>query len=413
MTASRDAPAPALVEFRERVRAWLEAHADAEGWRRDSASGIRADGDDPDEEQRGRRAQRLLFDAGFAGITWPVEFGGQGLGAKEQLVFSTEVAKYKLPVGQYTIGLGFLGPTLIAVGSPEQRDRYLLPMLRGEEIWCQCFSETEAGSDVAALRSRAVKTAQGWVLQGHKLWTSGAQRCQFGLVLARTDSTVPKHRGLSMFIVDLRSPGVVIRPIRQIDGRAHFNEIFFEDVAVPAENLVGAEGDGWQGAMTTLMNERMSLGALRSLDEVYSTAQLVEFARAHGLVADASVRQDLADLWSKERVVQLLADRVSAAILGGGVPGPEGSVAKLARSQYCKMSAALGARLAGEAAIAWSPDRAERSHWAETLLYVPALSLAGGTDEIQKNVIGERVLGLPKEPQVDIGIAFDALDLLR
>ncbi|WP_435217817.1 acyl-CoA dehydrogenase family protein [Streptomyces sp. bgisy034] len=399
-----------LERFRLRARRWLQETAPAHGWlRRPGAARRRIAVGDHDAVRRNRACQELLFEAGFAGLSWPAEYGGQGLGLREQIVFNEEARAFDLPLTAFIIGLGMCGPTILAVGTEEQKQRYILPMLRGEEIWCQLFSEPGAGSDVAGLRTRAVRDGDAWVLNGQKVWTSGAHHCEFGIVLARTDPDVPKHKGLTMFVVDLRTPGVSLRPIRQIDGGEHFNEVFFDDVRIPDTDVLGGEGKGWQAATTTLMNERVSLGAVRTLDDVHPSAALIDLARERGLLADESVRQNLVDLWMKETVVGLLGERVTAGIMRGRAPGPEGSITKLVRTGFSTASAELGFRLAGPAAAAWPEGAADGDTWANTLLFVPSLTVAGGTDEVLKNIIGERVLGLDKEPQVDRDVPFREL----
>jgi alkylation response protein AidB-like acyl-CoA dehydrogenase len=394
-------------EFRERARSWLAEEAPKRGWVR-TTDRRRRSTEDAGDVARAKDCERLLFENGFAGISWPVEYGGQGLGIREQIAFNVESLAYDLPLGMYIIGLGMCGPTILAVGTEEQKQRHIPPMLSGEEVWCQLFSEPGAGSDVAGLSTRAVLDGDDWVVTGQKIWTSGAHNSDFGILIARTDPDVPKHRGITMFIVDLRSPGVTLRPIHQIDGGAHFNEVFFDEVRIPAANVLGGVGQGWQAATTTLANERVSLGAVRAMDDVPSAEVLVARARELGRSADPVVRQDLIRLWIAERTVGLLGERITSSILRGATPGPEGSVAKLVRTDHARASARLGAAIAGPAAAAWSPG-SSTSLWAQTLLYVPSLSIAGGTDEVLRNIIGERVLGLPKEPQVDRDVPFREL----
>nr|WP_271210844.1 acyl-CoA dehydrogenase family protein [Rhodococcus wratislaviensis] len=396
-----------LDEFRARAADWLATKAHQHGWlRTPDGSRRRVGAGDHEAVERNQECQRLLFEGGFAGINWPTEYGGQGLGLREQIIFNEASRKYDLPLVVFIIGLGMCGPTILAAGTDEQKRRYLEPMLRGEEIWCQLFSEPGAGSDVAGLTSRAVLDGDEWVLNGQKVWTSGAHHCQFGIVLARTDSSVPKHKGLTMFILDLRTPGVSLRPIRQIDGGEHFNEVYFDNVRIPADQVLGGVGIGWQTATTTLMNERVSLGAVRPLDDVHSTQALIALAAEKGLTGDTSIRRQLADLWMRETVVGLLGQRITASIMRGKQPGPEGSVAKLVRTDFSNKSAEFGFALAGAGAAAWPAEAPSGDSFANTLLFVPSLSVAGGTDEVLKNIIGERVLGLPKEPQVDRDIPF-------
>jgi len=395
-------------EFRARARGWLATEALRRGWVRPD-DGRRRRGRSESDVARAKECQRLLFENGFAGISWPVEYGGQGLGIREQIAFNVESLAYDLPLGMYIIGLGMCGPTILAVGTEEQKRRYIPPMLSGEDVWCQLFSEPGAGSDVAGLSTRAVLDGDEWVVNGQKIWTSGAHNSDFGILIARTDPDVPKHRGITMFILDLRSPGVTLRPIRQIDGGAHFNEVFFDDVRIPAVNVLGGVGRGWQAATTTLANERVSLGAVRAMDDVPSARELIDRARQLGRTTDPVLRQDLMRVWIAERTVGLLGDRITSAILRGAVPGPEGSVAKLVRTDHARLSASLGAAMAGAGATAWAPGEPGADLWARMLLYVPSLSIAGGTDEVLRNIVGERVLGLPKEPQVDRDVPFREL----
>jgi alkylation response protein AidB-like acyl-CoA dehydrogenase len=389
-----------LAEFRHRVRQWLQGHAatftDDDGTRSRSE---RVAADDERGMARARACQRALFDAGLAGITWPTQYGGQGLGLAEQLIFNQEAQPYNLPLQPFTIGFGMCGPTILGVGNELQKQRYLERLLRADDMWCQMFSEPEAGSDLASLRTRAVRRDGEWVLNGQKIWISRAQWCAYGLILTRTDPDVPKHKGLTMFIIDLKSPGVSIRPIRVMNDEAHFNEIFLDDVRVPDENVVGAVGEGWTAALTTLMNERVTLGATRPLDDVDTVDTLLDIGRRHGTI-DAQSRARLVDLWLSEHVLALLSERVSARVLAGEPAGPEGSVAKLVRTTYSKASAELALELSGAGSIAWPDDDAEASALARQITYVPVLSIAGGTDEVLKNVIGERILGLPREPAV-------------
>ncbi|MEU7811739.1 acyl-CoA dehydrogenase family protein [Pseudonocardia sp. NPDC049154] len=246
-------------------------------------------------------------------------------------------------------------------------------------------------------------------MTGQKIWTSGAQDCDFGLLIARTDPDVPKHRGITMFVLDLSSPGAEIRPIHQMNGEAHFNEIFLDGVRIPAANVVGRVNDGWRAATTMLANERVSLGAVRAMDDTPNAEELMELARTRGRAQDPVTRRELVELWIAERTVGLLGDRITSAILRGQTPGPEGSVATLVRTDHSRRAARLGAELAGATTAAWAPDADGDDLWAATLLSVPALSIAGGTDEILRTIIGERVLGLPKEPQVDKDAPFREL----
>lgn len=387
-----------LDAFRARARAWLAEHAPANGWVHDPDS-------DPERErpadrlERARRCQRMLFEAGFAGLTWPVEYGGQGGDNRHQVVFNQEASAYELPLTPFVIGLGMCGPTILAVGTPDQRSRYLRPMLAADELWCQMFSEPGAGSDVASLTTRAERREGGWAVTGQKVWTSGAQHCRFGICLARTDPDAPKHAGLTMFVVDLHRPGVTVRPLRQMSGAARFNEVFLDEVPVGDDDVLGEVGGGWRAAIATLMNERVSIGAGTPNSYGHDLPVLLEAARRYERAAEPAVRHELAACWIDARIHRLLGQRVSEAILAGRQPGPEGSLAKLAGTTLAKRTAALAVALAGPRGVAWSDDDERSSRLSSVLLAAPGLSLAGGTDEVLRNVIAERVLGLPKEPR--------------
>jgi alkylation response protein AidB-like acyl-CoA dehydrogenase len=390
-----------LDEFRARVRAFLKEHADPAGTER-------AD-DDAVTVARGKEFQGALADAGLAALTYPREFGGAGLDAAHQKVFDEESSDFELPSRQFMVGMGICAPTLLELGTDEQRRAYLPALLRADAVWCQLFSEPGAGSDVASLQTRAVRDGDEWVVNGQKVWTSGAHHSDYGLLLARTNPDVPKHRGISMFAVDMRTPGITARPLRQIDGYAHFNEVFFDDVRLPADALVGELDDGWRGAVAMLANERVAIGAGGRAQQLGGDAYatLIELARAYGRTRDPVVRQELADIYSRERILALLGLRIRAALVAGRAPGPEGSVAKLATTVLGKRGADLGMAIAGPAGLAWAPrPGGQLGDQAQSLLFAPMLGIAGGTSEIQRNIIGERVLGLPKEPGSDRDVPF-------
>jgi alkylation response protein AidB-like acyl-CoA dehydrogenase len=390
----------AIEDFRSSVRAWLRAHAPA------PAAGL------PPEEQlrRAREFQAALCDAGYAGITWPKEVGGQGLTTAEQQVFSEEAVEYDLPTYPFTIGMGMCGPTLVDLGTPEQKRRYLPRLLRGEEIWCQLFSEPGAGSDVASLQTRAVLDGDHWVVTGQKVWTTNAQFADFGALLARTDPDRPKHAGLTMFIVDMHAPGVTVRPLKDMSERAPFNEVYFDDVRIPVENVIGDVGRGWHAAVTMLGHERVSIGATRRpRSNPLEFASLVELARRAGVAQVPAQRERLAQLYAHERALELLNARMRQETAAGHPPGARGSVAKLAGALLLRRAIAVAGELAGAAAVAWDPDDARAAGLALAVNSAPSSGIAGGTNEIQRNIIGERILGLPKEPQVDRDTPFREL----
>jgi alkylation response protein AidB-like acyl-CoA dehydrogenase len=273
-------------------------------------------------------------------------------------------------------------------------------------VWCQLFSEPGAGSDVASLQTRAVRDGDEWIVNGQKVWTSGAHYSDFGILIARTDPDVPKHLGITMFILDMHSPGVTVKPLRQITGGANFNEVFFDDVRIPDSMRLGDVGGGWRASITTLMNERVAIGAGGAGGRGAASDELIRLARRRGVAGDPVVRQGIVDVLVRERILGYVGQRIRAAVLAGRDPGPEGSVAKLASTVLMKQAADVGVAIAGPGAIAWPEDDERGARWAMGVLGAPGGAIAGGTSEVMKNIIGERVLGLPKEPQVDRDVPF-------
>ena len=390
---------PDQAAYRARVRGWLAEHR---------ADAPVLEGPDALEEQEAiaaRRAwQRELAGAGLAGVTWPVEYGGQGLGPIDQVIVNQEIGRARVPGVLDVIGIGMLGPTIIAHGTEEQKMRYLGPMLHGDEVWCQLFSEPAAGSDLAAVQTRARRLEDGsWRISGQKVWTTNAQFASFGLLLARTDADVPKHKGMTMFIVPIEADGVTVRGLRQISGEAEFNEVFFDDVAIPADSVVGPIGGGWGTALTTLMFERVTIG-LGSQGLGYSSDR---FARAIAADAharrDPSVRRELGEIGADLLAVRFTGYRTLTALQQGQIPGPEAGLAKVTI-----VSAAI--RAGDLIADVLGPDALDEANpWAYMISFLPGLKSAGGTEEILRNTIGERVLGLPAEPRLDKGVPFSEL----
>jgi alkylation response protein AidB-like acyl-CoA dehydrogenase len=392
-----------LDDFRRRVREFLARHAERVG----GAAGAQHDDGDA-VVARGKAFQNALADAGLAALTYPKEVGGAGLDAAHQKVFDEESAGYDMPSRQFMVGIGICAPTLNEHGTDEQRRRYLPALLRADAVWCQLFSEPGAGSDVASLQTRAERDGDEWVVNGQKVWTSGAHYADYGLLVARTNRDVPKHRGITMFICDMHAPGVTSRPLRQIDGRAHFNEVFLDDVRLPGDAVVGEVDDGWRVTLDMLAFERVAIGAGGSSTSLSADGytKVLQLAREHGRTDDPVIRQELVDVYVLERILALLGMRIRAALVAGRAPGPEGSVAKLAATILGKQSASLGMALAGASSLAWSDDDPSGGEAAGAFLFAPMLGIAGGTTEIQKNIIGERVLGLPKDPAVDKDVPF-------
>ena len=395
---------PEEAAFRAEARAWLDANAkpkvDAEQ-RINVMGGYR---DDPASIAEAKRWQATLAEAGWAAIHWPAAYGGRDATGLQSTVLFEELARYDVPDTLFAIGVAMIGPTIIAHGTEEQKERYLQPMRRGEEIWCQLWSEPDAGSDLAALGTRAERDGDEFVLNGQKVWTSGAHYCDHGLGIFRTDPSVPKRQGISCFVVDLRTPGITIRPLRQITGESHFNEVFFDDVRIPATNLVGDLHDGWNVARTTLMNERFATGALGDSRSTFEA--LLELATATGRAADPVVRQELARVHTLGRLFDLTNARVRTALATGGIPGVEGSILKLAIAQLGTAVADLGVAICGPGGQLAGPEAPESGRWAEALVGAFAMHIGGGTDEVQRNIIGEMVLGLPREPDSTKDVAF-------
>jgi alkylation response protein AidB-like acyl-CoA dehydrogenase len=401
---------PEEASFRQECRTWLDAHAErlAPGERRETplGSGEGRKG----LLQRAQEWQARKADAGWACITWPVEYGGRGASAIQNVIWGQEESKYRVPPNMFTIGQGMLGPTIMAHGSEEQKKRYLRPMLRGEEVWCQLFSEPDAGSDLGGLRTSAVRDGEQWVLNGQKIWTSGAHYSKWGMIVTRTDPTAPKHAGITYFIVDMESPGIEIRPIRQINGASDFNEVFFSDVRVPDSDRIGAVNDGWRCAITTLMNERAAIGSAGGfgvgIGELIQLAQQSEW-NGRPAIEESAVRQRIADFYVKLKGLEYTGYRTLTALSRGQTPGPENSIAKMVGAPLRQQMASFALELQGSAGALVDADVAPfAGAFQLTWLGAPGLRLAGGTDEILHNIVAERVLGLPGEIRVDKELPF-------
>ena len=390
-------------DFRTRARAWLAANAPRRGSDEDGEGASQAA---VISEQKAFQAK--LLDAGFAGITWPKEYGGQGLTSMEQIIWSQESRDYDLPNGAFFIGISMPGNTILEVGSEEQKKRYLPPMLRGEEIWCQLFSEPGAGSDVASLQTTAVRDGDEWVLNGQKVWTSGAQYSDYGAVLARTDASKPKHSGITMFIVNMHDPGVTVRPLRVATGHSPFNEVFFDNVRMPAGALIGQENKGWDAAVVMLRHERIAIGTMGApRTSPLGFESLRDLAAGMGRTGDQAVRRKLAELYARGKAVQLFALMLREETQAGRMPGARGSVAKLAGSELGRFAGTVAAEVLGDQIAAYDDDALAAV--TTSIVAAPGSAIAGGTSEIQRNIIGERVLGLAKDPGVDRAPPFNQL----
>jgi alkylation response protein AidB-like acyl-CoA dehydrogenase len=389
---------PEQAEYRAKLRAWLDEHSG-------EAPVLVGEGaiEDEAEATRAHRAwQRALAEGGFVGVTWPEEYGGQGKGPLEQVVINQEIAAAGVPGILDGIGIGMLGPTIIAHGTEEQKQRHLAPMLHADEVWCQLFSEPAAGSDLAGIQTRAKQQDGSWVLNGQKVWTTNAHIAAFGLLLARTDADVPKHKGLTMFIVPMDAQGVTVRPLRQITGEPEFNEVFFDDVHLPAGSEVGPVDGGWGVALTTLMFERLAIGGGAS-SYGYRADRFARALAADPVASqDPEVRHRLGELSSDLLALRYTGYRLLTTIQRGGIPGPEAGLSKVTMVRAAIEAGDLVADVLG-------PDTFADRDWTYMISWLPGLKSAGGTEEILRNTIGERVLGLPPEPRLDKGIPFSEL----
>ena len=370
---------PQEESFRDELRAWLE----------ENHPGAEPEGDEAAFEFR-KEWQRKLADAGYAGLSWPEEYGGRGATLIEQAIFNEELVRAKAPMTANVLGLVMGGPVVIAHGTEEQKERYLKPILTAEEIWCQGFSEPESGSDLASLKTKAVKSNGEWVVTGQKVWTTYAHEAKWCMLVARTDPDVPKHKGLTYFLMDMEQDAVQVRPLRQITGESEFNEIFMEEARIPDENVVGDVGNGWAVAITTLMHERAGLGFGSAIALKIALGELMEEIRERGLDEDPVIRQRIGQLYIEAECLRLNASRGLTQIMKTGVPGPEGSLVKWqwSDSNQTLTELAMDVR-GGEAPVV-------DDHWTYRFLRARANSIEGGTTEILKNIVAERVLGLPR-----------------
>jgi alkylation response protein AidB-like acyl-CoA dehydrogenase len=386
--------------FRQHVRGWLRANMPADWPARVMAA---SEVPRPEAYDLLRRWQRQLYDAGFIGLTWPSEYGGRGLTLMEEMILHQEMALAKAPPILNILGVGMAGPTIVAYGTEAQKQRYLAKILSCEEIWCQGYSEPNAGSDLAALQTRAVKDGEHWVVNGQKVWTSLAHVADWMMLLARTDPHAPRHKGITYFLLDMKSRGVTVKPLRQITGDAEFNEVFFDNVRVHESHVLGGVNNGWQVGLTTLMYERLALGFGLQVRLRIGLDALIELARRmekHGrtLTQDPVMRQKLAQLWIDTECLRLTGARAITRLLRGEIPGPEASAGKMGWVDTHQRLQELAMEVQGPYAqlTRGSEWAVEGGVWQYTFLRSRANSIEGGTTEIQKNIIGERVLGLPK-----------------
>ena len=391
---------PEEAQWRAKVRAYLTEHQDELRDGRDRSG---------DVKEARRKHQAVLYAGGLIGVTWPQEYGGQGGTPMQNAIVGQEMGRLGVADVINSIGIGMCGPTIIAHGSKDQQERYLARLLRADDIWCQLFSEPASGSDLAALRTKAERQDDGsWRVNGQKVWTTVAHLADYGILLARTDPSLPKHRGLTMFVLDMHAPGVTVRPLKQMSGGAEFNEVFFDDVVIPDEERLGDVNDGWRVAITTLMNERMSIGGGGSdlgIGLQALTALAKEKLPEQSEARQAVTRQGIGQAFVESLAARYTGYRRLTAISKGQPPGPEGSAGKLAGTEAARKVADVGVRLLGDDGLyLTAPDGEGR--FQHTQAGLPGLAIAGGTNEILRNVIGERVLGLPTEPRADKGVSF-------
>jgi alkylation response protein AidB-like acyl-CoA dehydrogenase len=390
---------PDEAAFRAESREWLAAHAREKEPGEVSTLRSFYDSDDLFVKQ-GKEWQRTLYEGGWAGIQWPAAFGGRGGTPMHQLIFRQEESRFDVPSGLFAVAIGMAGPTIIAHGSEDQRLRYLPAMLRGDDVWCQLFSEPGAGSDLASLSTRADLDGDEWVVNGQKVWSSGAHHARFGILLARTDFDRPKHRGITFFLVDMATPGIDVRPLRQMTGGSSFNEVFLSDVRIPATNVMGEVNEGWRVAMTTLGHERSMSGGPSPFP------QLLRLVRESGALRDPLRRAELVQCYIGGRIIEFLGYRAQTALSHGAAPGPETSVTKLSFSQLATRMARLAVDAQGATGMLMGELAPDHGSWQQQFLSVPSFRIAAGTDEVQRNVLGERLLGLPAEPRTDKDVPF-------
>ena len=392
------------AEFRAKCRAWLEANAELKTKKTNSAKNMNIG--NKSLLEAAAEWQKKKYDAGWAMIHWPKEFGGIGATPIERIIWAQEESKFNVPKGVYEIGLGMAGPVMMEYATDEQKERYLPPMAEGKEIWCQLFSEPSAGSDVAGLRSKAVQDGENWIVNGQKVWTSGAHFSDFGILVVRHDAGLEKHKGLTFFFVDMKSPGIEVKPIKQLTGGSSFNEVYFNDVVIPDSQRLGEIGDGWKVAITTLMNERLAVGDADGVD----ANEAFELAKKHDmdgeqLIDNNAVRESIADWYCEASGLKNTKLRTMSALSRGDTPGPEASITKIVSANKLQAIGNFGMDSSDMSGMLMD-EKSDFIKFQMAWMGAAGLRIAGGTDEILKNIIAERVLGLPQEARADKGLAF-------
>ncbi len=403
---------PEEAAFRAEVRAFLDAHAPLKSA---EARTYRSRELNAEDVRLSRQWQATKAAAGFAGIHWPRKYGGRDGTQMQAAIFAAEEERYVVPPSVFNQGVGMALPTIMTHGTDALIDRYARPALFGEEVWCQLFSEPAAGSDLAGLRTRAVRDGADWVINGQKVWTSNAHFSQFGMLVARTDPTVPKHAGLTFFILDMATPGIEVRRLKQISGTANFCEVFLTDVRIPDHHRLGGVGDGWKVALTMLANERFTVGKAEGPDveDILALARTLTID-GRPAIDDACVREKIARWYVQSEGLKYTRLRTQTAFSRGRAPGPENSIGKLVSATKLQEIAAYGIELLGQAGAVMDPDVAPLNAWfQEALLYAPGKRIAGGTDEILRNIIAERVLKMPGEMRADKDVPFNQIPTSR
>jgi acyl-CoA dehydrogenase len=394
---------PEQAAFRAEARAFLQSHLPPRRAANPWALNFTANEDEARAHfESGRRWQRLLYDNGFAGLTYPREYGGRGGESWHERIFREELAGVEAPTSFISATIAMLGPTLMRHGTPEQRTEYLPRLLSGDDAWCQLFSEPGAGSDLASLACRAERDGDQFLVNGQKVWNSAAQFCDRGMLLVRTDPDVPKHRGITFLLVDMHCPGIEVRPLVQATGSAHFNEVFLSNVAVPVSRVLGDIDGGWGPARTVLSNESAFIGGGNAGGS--TNERLLLIARAFGRTVDPTIRQGLAHHYTRERLLAIMGEQILAAVRLRKPPPIDPSILKLFVAENRVMSGNLAMQMAGPASLVSTDDR---SAWIQAeLVGRYGVSIGGGTNEVQRNNLAERALGLPREPSVDRELAW-------
>jgi acyl-CoA dehydrogenase len=402
----------AEAQFRAEARAWISREAPVhlyESLTKRGFGGVKTGEFDPLAEAK--KWQRKKADAGWACIQWPVEFGGRGATPMQSVIWNQEEGVYSKLTGTFIIGQGMCAPTLMAYAAEAHKTRFLPKLASGEEVWCQLFSEPQSGSDLAGLRTRAEKDGDEWVINGQKIWTSGAHYSDYGILITRTDPEVAKHRGLTMFFLNMKSPGVDIRPIKQANGESGFNEVYFDNVRIPDSQRLGEVGGGWQVSLTTLMNERLAIGGgiATGFPEIKELVDTLALASGPA-IDNSAVRSKLADWYAKSAGLKNTSARAMTALSKGEIPGPENSIGKLVAGGMMQDIAKFALDLQGLGGAIVDPTLASHSARLQAmLLRSPAVRIEGGTDQILRNIIAERVLGLPEELRADKGLPFSKI----